>query len=108
MFPVAPPSGTAVRTIMLYGCGSNLEHESGMLTFNFKQILTADIPEEINFVVLTGGSEVWETEAEYLEAATKMLEGWLELLKGNEIDDYYRNTGFKIEGEEILLFLLIK
>ena len=65
----AASSGTAVRTIMLYGCGSNLEHESGMLTFNFKQILTADIPEEINFVVLTGGSEVWETEAEYLEGA---------------------------------------
>ena len=71
----ANPSGTAVRTIMLYGCGSNLETDSGMLTFNLKQILTADFPPEINFVVLTGGSERWEIEAEYLEGAEAIGEG---------------------------------
>lgn len=45
------------------------------------------------------------TEEEYLATATKMLEGWLEQMKGADVDDYYRNTGFKIEDEEKSAYL---
>lgn len=57
---------TAVRTILLYDCGSNLETDYGMATWNLHQVLEAEIPETVNFVVLTGGSDAWQTEAEYL------------------------------------------
>ena len=60
---------TAVRTILLYDCGSNLETDFGMATWNLYQVMAAEIPEAVNFVVLTGGSDAWQTEAEYLEGA---------------------------------------
>lgn len=59
----------AVRTILLYDCGSNLETDYGMATWNLCQVLAAEIPETVNFVVLTGGSDAWQTESEYLEGA---------------------------------------
>lgn len=62
-------SGEAVRTVLLYGIGSNLETDYGMLTWNLVQILKADIPENVNVIVMTGGSEEWQTEPEYLEGA---------------------------------------
>ena len=65
----AETPAAAVRTILLYGCGSNLESDNGFLTWNFKQILGSDIAPEVNFLILTGGSLEWMTEAEYLEGA---------------------------------------
>ena len=65
---------TAVRTILMYGCGSNLETFNGFLTWNLQQILGSDIAPETNFLVLTGGALEWQTEAEYLEGAEKIGE----------------------------------
>ncbi len=62
-------SAAPTRTILLYACGSNLETNYGMATWNLYQILAAEIPEGINVVVLAGGSEAWQTEPEYLEGA---------------------------------------
>ncbi len=58
-----------VRTILLYDCGSNLETDYAMATWNLYQVLAAEIPETINFVVLAGGAFTWQTEPEYLEGA---------------------------------------
>lgn len=60
---------TAARTILLYDCGSNLETDYAMATWNLYQVLAAEIPETIHFVVLAGGSDAWQTEPEYLEGA---------------------------------------
>ena len=57
----------AVRTVLLYGIGSDLETHYGMLTWNLVQILNADITKETNVVVMTGGSKSWQLESEYLE-----------------------------------------
>lgn len=57
------------RTILFYGIGSNLETSWGMLTWNLHQILEADIPANVNFLVMTGGALEWQTEKEYLEGA---------------------------------------
>ncbi|MBQ3424546.1 MAG: hypothetical protein IJH38_05035 [Clostridia bacterium] len=63
------PAGEAARTILLYAIGSNLETDNGFLTGNLMQILNADIAPDIRFVVMTGGSEAWQTPAEVLEGA---------------------------------------
>ena len=58
----------AVRTIMLYDCGSNLETMGGMATYNLMQILQAKFSadNDVRFIVMTGGSEEWQTKSEYL------------------------------------------
>ena len=60
--------GKAVRTIMLYDCGSNLETMGGMATYNLMQILRANFSADadVRFIVMTGGSEGWQTKSEYL------------------------------------------
>lgn len=58
----------AVRTIMLYDCGSNLETESGMASYNLRQVLRTrfSADDDVRFVVMTGGSKAWHLEQSYL------------------------------------------
>ena len=62
-------AGKATRTILLYDCGSDLEEDYGMATWNLCQILESEITSDVNVVVMTGGAKVWKTEPEYLEGA---------------------------------------
>ena len=62
-------TGKAVRTILLYDCGSDLEEDFGMATWNLYQILESEITQALNVVVMTGGARVWKTEPEYLDGA---------------------------------------
>lgn len=62
-------AGKATRTILLYDCGSDLEENYGMATWNLYQILESEITGDVNALVLTGGSKFWKTEPEYLEGA---------------------------------------
>ena len=55
------------RTVLLYGMGTNLETESGCLTWNLKQIMAAEYNENLQFILLTGATEKWQTPAEYLD-----------------------------------------
>ena len=58
----------AKRTILLYDCGSNLETEAGLASYNLRQILKSSFSEDddIRFIVMTGGSYQWQLEKEYL------------------------------------------
>lgn len=58
----------ADRTILLYDCGADLETESGMASYNLRQILQANYSEgdNVKFIVMTGGSGKWHLESEYL------------------------------------------
>ncbi len=58
----------AVRTIMMYICGSNLETYSAMATYNIRQILDSKFSsgDKIRFIVMTGGSDEWQTPSELL------------------------------------------
>ena len=58
----------AKRTIMFYVCGSDLETESGLASFNIKQILESSFSadDNVKFIVLTGGSLLWNLPGEYL------------------------------------------
>lgn len=58
----------AVRTILLYICGADLEEDCAMATYNLKQVLNAEFSadEEVRCLVMTGGSFEWYLEGEYL------------------------------------------
>ena len=71
----ADAPGPAARTLLLYGCGADLESQGAMLTWNLYQILEAEIPEDVNVIVMTGGSRKWFVEPEYLSGADRIGEG---------------------------------
>ena len=56
------------RTIMLYDCGSNLETDAGLATYNLMQILESSFSsdDDIKFLVMTGGSHTWQLDNEML------------------------------------------
>ena len=58
----------AKRTILFYVCGSDLETESGLASFNIKQVLDANFSadDDVKFIVMTGGSLKWNLESQYL------------------------------------------
>lgn len=47
------------HTLLIYMCGSDLESSRGYASNNIEEILNAEIPENINVVLQTGGSENW-------------------------------------------------
>lgn len=60
----APDAGSgkkAVRTIMLYACGADLETDAAMASYNLHQVLDANFSKDdnIRFIVMTGGSKQW-------------------------------------------------
>ncbi len=61
-------SDKAVRTIMLYLCGADLETQQESATISLKQILSSDFgsDEDVHFIVMTGGSSQWKTDSQYL------------------------------------------
>ena len=59
----------ATRTILLYACGSDLEENYGMATWNLCQILESELTDDVNVLVMTGGAKTWKTQSEYLEGA---------------------------------------
>lgn len=58
-----PMGENGTWSVFLYLCGSDLESDGyGAATDNLKELLDADIPEGVNFVVETGGANSWEME----------------------------------------------
>ncbi len=60
------------RTVMLYLVGSDLEGYDGFATHNLTQSMSANYNEYLQFIVMTGGSEAWYTEGEYLDGAEEI------------------------------------
>ena len=46
-------------TIFIYMCGSNLESEYGLASENIDELLEADIPDQVNVIIETGGTSRW-------------------------------------------------
>lgn len=56
--------------IYLYLCGSNLESEGGAATNDLVELFEAELPENVKFIIQTGGSSLWQNDmvsAEYIE-----------------------------------------
>ena len=58
----------AVRTIMTYISGSDLETKFGMASNNLQQILDSSFSEDdqVRVIVMTGGSDNWHMDSKYL------------------------------------------
>lgn len=72
-----------VFTLMIYMCGSNLESEYGVASADINEILEADINENINILIQTGGCTDW-TNPQISEERTQIFSvknGQLELAK---------------------------
>ena len=48
-------------TVLIYMCGSNLESKQGVAGKNIDEILSADIPENVNVIIETGGTRKWRS-----------------------------------------------
>ena len=49
-------------SIYIYMCGSDLETESGYASENLQDLMNVNLPENVKFVVQTGGTKEWHTE----------------------------------------------
>ena len=76
MLTLSPVSAGAqavqTSTVILYLVGSNLESSDGSATWNLVQSMEAGYDENLNYIVITGGSTEWQTEAEYLDGAEEI------------------------------------
>ncbi len=52
--------GTDVNTIMVYFIGSDLETEGGFASSDIDEMLSAEIGDNINVILMTGGAYEWE------------------------------------------------
>ncbi len=57
----AYPDRNATVTIMVYMCGTDLETEYGMASSDLKEMMNADISDNVNIIVQTGGTKKWKT-----------------------------------------------
>lgn len=61
---VIDASSQDVYTILLYVCGSDLESNNSFATTDLKEIVDAgDLPDDVNVVVETGGSQSWSSSS---------------------------------------------
>lgn len=49
-------------TVLVYLCGSNLESDDGYATQNLEEITSVDLPDNVNFLIETGGSNTWHND----------------------------------------------
>ncbi len=68
------------RTVMMYCDGSDLEAYSYCATDNLIQAMESEYNENLNYIVITGGSKRWHMEEEYLSGAesisTEVCQVW--------------------------------
>ena len=64
----APPK----RTVMLYITGSDLESLGGLATGNLIQAMNSDYNENLDFIVITGGTDEWHLKSRYLDGAVEI------------------------------------
>ena len=51
--------GRDTATIMVYMCGADLESKSAMATRDLQEMLAANVGDQVNLIILTGGSTSW-------------------------------------------------
>lgn len=81
----------AGKTLYIYMCGSNLETKQGLAGKNIGKLLSADISDELNIVIQTGGAKTWRSHGISTDKCQRytIKDGKLELIE--ELDD--KNMG---------------
>ncbi|HBZ03677.1 MAG TPA: peptidase C11 [Lachnospiraceae bacterium] len=54
-------NGQDTWTIMVYMCGTDLESRSGMASNDLGEMASANIPDNVNLIIYTGGCNGWKT-----------------------------------------------
>ena len=70
-------------SLFIYLCGSDLETKQGIATKALKELLTAEIPDDMNIIIQTGGAAKWrafDISAEYPERY-QVKDGELKLIE---------------------------
>lgn len=60
-------------TIMIYMCGSDLETEDGSATSDLKEMISANLSDNINVVVQTGGAKKWHNSYVSSETSQRFI-----------------------------------
>ena len=55
--------GSDKATIMVYLCGTDLESRSKMATSDLQEMIDADLSEDVNLIVYSGGCKQWQNNA---------------------------------------------
>ncbi len=55
-------AGQETWSVYLYLCGSNLETDNGFATANLDALRGVKLPENVRFIIQTGGAEEWHTK----------------------------------------------
>ncbi|MCR5654616.1 MAG: peptidase C11 [Lachnospiraceae bacterium] len=55
-------NGEDVMTMMVYMCGTDLESKNGMASADLQEMAQADIGENVNIIIYTGGCAGWRTQ----------------------------------------------
>lgn len=78
-------NGEDKATIMIYMCGTDLESKWGMATADLQEIMNAEISDNVNIIVETGGTSKWQNKA--IDSKTnqrfKVTNKGLELIEDN-------------------------
>ncbi|MEG2621260.1 MAG: clostripain-related cysteine peptidase [Clostridia bacterium] len=79
-------------TVMFYLCGTDLESNYGMATYNLKEISQTKATDNVHMVIETGGSREWKAKEELgLDIATDKLQRY-----------HYGPKGFTLKDEQPL------
>lgn len=77
--------GSDKTTIMVYMCGTDLESKSQMATRDLQEMMSADLNDNINIIVYTGGCKQWQNNV--ISSKTNQIyqvkKGGLALLRDN-------------------------
>lgn len=70
-------------TIMVYMCGTDLESRSGMGTSDLQEMLAADLGDNVNLIVYTGGCKKWKNNvvSSSVNQIYQIKDGQMKLLK---------------------------
>ena len=74
-------NGEDTVTVMVYMCGSDLESDGGAATADINEMLYADLSDQVNVVIETGGASAWQNSQ--IDADTNQR--WLATSSGLEL-----------------------
>ena len=74
-------NGEDTVTVMVYMCGSDLESDGGAATADINEMLYADLSDQVNVVIETGGASAWQNSL--IDADTNQR--WLAASSGLEL-----------------------
>lgn len=91
--------GQDVFTVMVFMCGTDLESRSGMASSDLGEMAKANIPENLNIIVYTGGCNGWKTQgiSNKTNQIYRVRSGKIEQLSSDEGDKAMTRTETLIE-----------